>query len=189
MLKKVLIGILAAVMVAALSFGIYNAFASGSLTARAASASDNAGGAMIDPQPIQDGLGTQNGAAAQNRGNGNGNGNRQTNVQGTGTGVPDPQNGFSEWVTYSGTVSAYAAPNFTLLTDDGQSLAVQLGNLNYVSSLGLNLQDGDAVTVTGFVDPDGALAVGQITLAATGETFTLRGEQGRPMWAGGGGNH
>jgi NaMN:DMB phosphoribosyltransferase len=89
-------------------------------------------------------------------------------------------------VTYSGTVSAYVLPQFTLLTSDGQAILAQLGNQSYVASLGLVLQDGDAVTVTGFVDSSGALAVTSITNLSTGATYTLRdGTSGRPAWAGG----
>ena len=92
----------------------------------------------------------------------------------------------TELVTYSGTVSAYALPQFTLLTSDGQAILTQLGNQSYVASLGLVLQDGDAVTVTGFIDASGALAVTSITIQSTGVTYTLRdASSGRPAWAGG----
>ena len=92
----------------------------------------------------------------------------------------------TELVTYSGTVSAYVMPQFTLLTSDGQAILTQLGNQSYVASLGLVLQDGDAVTVTGFIDASGALAVTSITIQSTGVTYTLRDvASGRPAWAGG----
>jgi hypothetical protein len=86
-----------------------------------------------------------------------------------------------------GVVSNYAAPNFTLTTSDGQAIAVQLGNLNYLSTLGLSLKEGDSVTLTGYYDPSGSFAVGTLTLDNTGQTFTLRDESGRPAWRGNGG--
>ena len=174
MFKKVLIGILAAVVVTAVIFSAFNAYASGAFTANVMASSNGGNGA-----------GTQNGSGQGGAGRGNG-GQGQA---GAGAGQAQPQNGFTEWVTYSGTVSEYVAPNFNLQTTDGQIIAVQLGNLNYVNSLGLVIHDGDLVTVTGFVDPEGSLAVGQITLDASGQTFTMRGETGRPMWAGGGKSH
>ena len=92
----------------------------------------------------------------------------------------------SSIVSYTGWVSAYAAPEFTLLTADGQAILVQLGNQGYAESLGLVLQDGEEVTVTGFIDSSGALAVTSITLQSTGQTYTLRDSAtGRPSWAGG----
>lgn len=125
----------------------------------------------------------------QNGGQAGGNRRSQTatvgGAQGT-TEIPTAQNGMTGLVTYSGTVSAYVLPQFTLLTSDGQAILAQLGNQSYVASLGLVLQDGDAVTVTGFVDSSGALAVTSITNLSTGATYTLRdGTSGRPAWAGG----
>lgn len=103
----------------------------------------------------------------------------------TGPLEPDPQNGMQEWVTLAGTVSAYAPPYFDLVTQDGQTVPVQIGNQNYLSSLGLNLQDGSQVTVVGFWETTGSFAVGQLTLAESGQTFTFRDELGRPLWSGG----
>ena len=137
------------------------------------------------------GTGGQGGGYRGGQSGGQGGGTRRSQsgtgsgAQGT-TGIPQPQNGMTGLVTYSGTVSAYAMPQFTLLTSDGQAILTQLGNQSYVASLGLVLQDGDAVTVTGFIDSSGALAVTSITIQSTGETFTLRdATSGRPAWAGG----
>ncbi|MEN8171502.1 MAG: hypothetical protein ABFS03_01335 [Chloroflexota bacterium] len=119
-----------------------------------------------------------------NRGNGKGgNGNRGAN-RGGGENA-DPQNGLVEWVTFHGTVSDYAAPYFTLTNDDGQTLPAQLGDLGFVEGLGLYLEDGDVVSLTGYWDASGGFAVGIITLDETGQSFTLRDELGRPLWSGG----
>jgi len=93
------------------------------------------------------GAGGQGGGYRGGQSGGQGGGNRGSQAgtgggaQGT-TGIPQPQNGMTELVTYSGTVSALAMPQFTLLTSDGQAILTQLGNQSYVASLGLVLQDG-----------------------------------------------
>jgi len=100
-------------------------------------------------------------------------------------GEPDPQNGLTEWVSFQGTVSDYAPPSFNLLTADGQTIPVEIGNITYLSNLGLELQNGAQVLVQGFWDASGSVAVGQLTLVDSGLTFTLRDELGRPLWSGG----
>lgn len=123
--------------------------------------------------------GQGNGSGAQSHGS--------QNAAGDQTGVPNPQpqNGFTEWVSFSGTVSGYAAPRFTLLTDDGQSIPAEVGNISYITELGLALQDGDRVSVIGFWDANGGLALKSLTLEASGETFSFRDDLGRPLWSGG----
>ena len=96
-----------------------------------------------------------------------------------------PQNGLQEWVVIHGVVGAYSPPELTLTTSDGTVVIVQLSNLNYLENIGLFIQTGDSVTVNGFYDLDGGFTVGQITLDTTGQTYNLRDESGRPLWAGG----
>lgn len=162
MFKKILIGILVVIVIAAAASSIYNTVLARDQADLANGAADNSYGT-----------------------NGNGNGAQARGENGTGTGVPNPQNGLTELVTYSGEISAYAAPNFTLLTDDGQSIPAEIGNISYAAELGLVLADGDRVTVTGFWDANGGLALKSLTLENTGQTFTFRDEYGRPAWAGG----
>ncbi len=169
MFKKILIGILATVVVIAAATSFYNTV--------------SASGPTLN----------QSASAAQGNGNGNGrNGNGQGSQfrgkGGNGSGTPNPQNGLTEWVTFSGVVSDYVAPKFSLLTADGQTIPAELGNTNYVTNLGLALKDGDAVTVTGFWDTNGGLALKSLTLDSTGQTFTFRDDLGRPLWAGGQGH-
>ena len=166
MIKKIFVSVLMVTILAAAVFSIYNttyARTQGQTTTAAA-------------------------GGGQGKGQGQGNGQHGANGAQTGTGIPDPQNGLTEWLTYSGVVSAYAAPNFTLVTSDGQSIAAELGNTNYVASLGLTLKDGDEVTVVGFIDANGGLALKSLTLTATGQTFNFRDDTARPLWAGGQGN-
>lgn len=147
--------------------------------------------APVFPTAYQAGAqaGTAANAARQSQGGnqGGGRGNRWQNTienANGGQAEPDPQNGFTGWETYSGFISQYSAPNFILNTAAGQSISAQLGNINYVTNLGLQLADGDWVTVSGYWETSDSLAVGQITLA-DGSSFTLRDEVGRPLWGGG----
>lgn len=136
------------------------------------------------------GRGRQGGGNNGNSTNGNGNrGNSTANqAQNNPSGTPDPQNGLQEWLTLSGQVSNFSANVFTLVTSDGQQIPVQLGSQNYVSGLGLTLQDGDAVTVVGFWETADTFTAGTLTLDASGEVISLRDDLGRPLWAGGGRN-
>ncbi len=131
------------------------------------------------------GRGGQGNPNAGNGNRGSGNGARGQNQA---SNVPSPENGLQEWVTFSGQVSNFSENYFTLLTADGQQIPVQLGSLNYIASLNLALQEGDAVTVVGFWETVDTFTAGAITLDATGEVINLRDEIGRPLWAGGGSN-
>lgn len=208
MLRKILFGSLAAVVVLAAGFSAYNV-----LNGKAADVAPVAGASL--PAGSGGYQGQSNGTApgnngagqslyqgngwqlSQNSGNGSysggGNGNRngrrwqQSNSNGSqgSYATPNPQNGMSELLTFTGTVSNVAAPNFTLTTSDGQTIPAQLGNLNYLTSIGLTLSEGETVTVVGYWDTSASFAVQQITLASTGQTYSLRDNLGRPLWRGG----
>jgi hypothetical protein len=214
MLKKLIIGGLSAVVVIALGTSAYNFIANSAApdTASAAapvgtqidSTAEEANPAWQDSGPVvgSGGQAAQNGGPAWSnsdqstvqgaqgatrggRGRGRGGAAETSPGQGAPQAVPDPQNGYQEWQTFQGVVGDYAPPNFTLILENGEVVPAQLGNLNYVNSLGLTLELGQVVTVTGYYDPSGSLAVGQITLDPSGETFTLRDNYGRPVWGGG----
>ncbi len=114
-------------------------------------------------------------------GGSNGQGN---NGQSNGSAVPQAQANLRNISTLSGVVQAYAYGTLNLLTDDGQTLGVQLGNQNYVSSLGFNPQPGQHLTVTGFPGDQGLFTAITITLD-DGTIYSFRQETGRPLWAGG----
>lgn len=179
MIKKVLIFAVAGTLVFAVGASLYNLAMHPSPAAAAAPAASaglqpqfsGQGQAQVAAQVAAPASGTQ--------GRGQGNGSRRS------ANNPAPRNNLTEWTVYHGTVTAVAAPGFTMLTDDGQTITVELGNQNYLAELGLVLNVGDQVTVKGFVDVNGGFAAGEITLDATGQTFTLRDEIGRPQWAGG----
>jgi hypothetical protein len=138
--------------------------------------------------PGHAGYGQGNGAQAQ----GNRYGQQGGQGQASGSGVPQvqAQANLANVSTLSGTVSAYAYGTLTIVTDDGQTVGIQLGSQRYVASLGFHPQTGQHLTVTGFPGDQGLFAAIQIVLD-DGTTYTFRQDTGRPAWAGGkgGGNH
>lgn len=60
---------------------------------------------------------------------------------------------------------------------------LHLGNASYVEQIGLSLVAGEEAVVKGLVDNE---EVSVVSLELGGKTFTLRSEDGRPAWAGGG---
>lgn len=205
MIKKILIGVLAAVVIGAAGVSAYNVLA-GESAVKAASPAPNGAQAgygqagqgtayrtpLAQQNPAQGtGLAGANAQGQQDRGNGSrggGNGRRQGQNGNGGQSAyatPNPQNGFTEALSFHGTISAYNPPTFTLLTDDGQSINAQLGNQSYVANLGLTLSNGDSVSISGYWDTSGAFAVQQITLDSSGQTYLLRDNLGRPLWRGG----
>ena len=131
-------------------------------------------GQSSDTQAQGGGAPAQNGAAPA-----------QSGAVQPGTGVPAPQNGLSEWITLHGVVSSFTPPSLVLILDDGQVITVEAGNQSFLSSLGVQFLGGEGVTVTGFYDQNGGFTVGTLTLDASGQSFSLRDELGRPAWRGG----
>ena len=84
-----------------------------------------------------------------------------------------------------GTVVQLDGSELVLLTAQGEQVTVGLGKSSYWQSLGITLQAGDPVEITGFWE-DGEFEVQTLTATATAQTAVLRGENGRPLWAGSG---
>jgi hypothetical protein len=167
MLKNILIGIFAAILVVAIGTAAYNVIGV------------NAAGGT---NPVTAGQGF----GGQGKGQG----------QGNGSGVPQAQAqaNLASAKTVHGTVSAYNYGTLTVQTDDGKSLGVQLGNQNYATSLGFAPQVGEGLTVYGFTGDQGSFTAITVTMDS-GKVYTFRdAATGRPAWAGGGngkgnGNH
>ncbi|MBK8048687.1 MAG: hypothetical protein IPK16_17130 [Anaerolineales bacterium] len=215
MLKKITVAVLAAVLLAAGAFSLYNVvFAQTTTTAEADGVAVAAGEAVpsnsttpqtpaatppatppATTQQQQRQGQTQPQAQPQDQAQGQvmpqmqGRGQRQMQNQATSTTPPRaaaiaaaPQNNFGAWQTLTGTVSKYAAPNFVLTTADGQEIAAQLGNLSFVNQIGLELADGQTVTVVGGTDKSAGFAIKSIIV--DGITYDLRDDAGRPLWTG-----
>ena len=136
------------------------------------------------------------GAASGQGGNGNqglngngGGGNANSGNQSTGSGLPQvqAQANLAGATIVHGTVVSYDLTGLSITLDDGQALYVQLGNSRYSQSIGFAPQIGEGVTVNGFPGDQGLYSANTITLDSTGQTFSFRDGNGRPLWAGGNG--
>jgi len=116
---------------------------------------------------------TQGNAGAGNRGAG----------QASQTGDAQPQALVDEWLTVSGVIASIDDTAFTVETDTGESVLVQLGPAHFMASQKADLKPGDAVQVLGFYE-DETFTAGDVQLS-TGEHIVLRDPNGRPLWAGG----
>jgi hypothetical protein len=165
MLKNIMIGIFAAILVVAIGTAAYNV-----IGAQAAG-------------------GTNSVAAGQGQGRGQGGNGQGGNGQDNGSGVPQAQAqaNLASAKSVHGTVITYSYGTLTIQTDDGQSLGVQLGNSNYATTIGFVPQAGDKLTVYGFTGTEGLFIAITITADGTGNVYTFRDTTtGRPAWAGGG---
>jgi len=113
---------------------------------------------------------------------GSGNGNQPVDApqDGTGDGIAD----VDEWLTFNGTVESVASDLVVIVLDDGTVFELEGRTLSYITEMGFTLNLGDSVTMLGFYE-DGLIEIGQITLS-TGESITIRTDDGTPLWAGGG---
>jgi hypothetical protein len=118
------------------------------------------------------------------------NGNGQ-NGQGTGSAdgshTPDPQTQVDEWITLEGTLIAYQGGSMTMSTADGTLITFQTGQPRFFADQGVTFQVGDAISVLGFYQGE-QFSAGEITQLSTGAVVMLRDPNGRPLWAGPGGN-
>lgn len=64
---------------------------------------------------------------------------------------------------------------------EGEVTALHMGNRAYIDSLGMELDEGDRVVVTGVAEEDGVYVQ---KVAVDGAEYVLRDEFGAPMWAG-----
>ena len=140
----------------------------------------------------QTGNGYSNGGQAAGQGGGGYRGGQNGSSAGnsaaapsTNPNIPQSQADITAASTIYGTVSAFDLVNLSILTSDGQTVVVQLGNSFYSQSIGFNPQIGQSVTVYGFPGDQGLFSAINITL--DGQTYAFRDELGRPLWAGGNG--
>ncbi len=98
---------------------------------------------------------------------------------GTGSGIAN----VDEWLTFNGTVESVSSYLVVIVLDDGTVFDLDGRTLSYITDMGFTLNVGDSVTFLGFYD-DGLLEIGQMTDLTTGESITIRTEDGTPLWAG-----
>ena len=111
-----------------------------------------------------------------------GEGNAEAPGDGTGTG----QAQVDEWLTLSGSVVSVDADELLVQTNDGQQILIDGRAQRFLDELGFAAQVGQRLQLTGFYE-DGDFEVGTVENMNTGQTVQIRDENGRPLWAGGGG--
>jgi hypothetical protein len=87
--------------------------------------------------------------------------------------------GSGELTELEGTLSSIGSA-WTLETAGGAYL-LHLGNPFYLEELGVELADGERITVQGYLDGEDLVAA-RIDLG--GESYRLRDDEGYPLWAG-----
>lgn len=185
MLKKVVLGILLAGLIAVLVIGAINRTA-----AKREDSSQAAGRGRGQNQSVQEVRINQldNNYQGGGRGNGGGQGNGGGRLtEENSKQYPNYQEAIDEWFTYDGIVTQVPAEGIDLVmeTDEGE-LVVGTGPLS-LAELGIEVLIGDALEVRGYWEDD-ELKAAQITQPATGQTVALRDEWGRPVWSGSGQN-
>lgn len=101
--------------------------------------------------------------------------------------TPDPQAQVDEWITIEGTLMAFQGGNMTINTPEGEIIPFQTGQPRFFAEQNVSFQVGDEIIVVGFYEGEQFMA-GDITQVATGARVMLRDPNGRPLWAGPGGN-
>lgn len=134
----------------------------------------------------------EDGSEETNRGqssgrNGQGNQGNETRVEGLALETSQElAPGSQDWLTFEGLVSAANEEEIVILTADNQEIILSGQTYRYARELGFSVVVGDPVQIRGF-EENGEIEVGEVTLLATGQSFALRSESGRPNWAGGNG--
>jgi len=115
------------------------------------------------------------------------NGQGQNAGQEVGDQVPEQQAQVDEWITLEGTLMSFEGGNMTISTPEGEIIAFQTGQPRFFADQGVTFNVGDEINVIGFYENEQFMA-GDITQVATGLRVMLRDPNGRPLWAGPGGN-
>jgi hypothetical protein len=105
--------------------------------------------------------------------------------QGNGSGVPQAMVN-KEWITVSGTIAGIGR-NVTVDTAEMGQITIEMGPPWFAAEQAVVFNIGDAVTFMGFSAGSGKFQAGEITNDTTGQTLHLRDPNGRPLWAGRGG--
>jgi len=108
--------------------------------------------------------------------------------QGQGNGSGEPQAMVNrEWSTLSATVNSQSQQGLVVDTAEMGQLVLQMGPPWFATEQGVTFNPGDSVTIMGFAGEGSAFQAGEITNETTGQKLMLRDPNGRPLWAGRGG--
>lgn len=105
-----------------------------------------------------------------------------TGGRGSGEGTGTGQAQVDEWVTIEASVVSVDDVALVALSDGEEEIVVEGRPWLFAQEQGFTAQPGDCVTLTAFYE-EGAVKVGTIADATTGQTVRLRDESGRPGWA------
>jgi hypothetical protein len=114
------------------------------------------------------------GQGGQGQGNGNGSGEPQAMVN-------------KEWITLSGTVNALTQQGLVVDTAEMGQFTLQMGPPWFATDQGVTFNPGDIVSIIGLSHDGNTFQAGEITNETTGQKLLLRDPNGRPLWAGRGG--
>jgi hypothetical protein len=106
--------------------------------------------------------------------------------QGNGTGVSQAM-ADREWTTLSGTVNSQTQQGLVVDTAEMGRITLQMGPPWFSADQDITFNPGDAVSIVGFVGEGNTFQAGEVTNETTGQTLHLRDPNGRPLWAGRGG--
>ncbi len=137
-------------------------------------------GSQERANPTEGGLGAGQGAG-NSAGGGRGVGQGVGNSAGDGLGVGQAE--VAEWLTFQGTVASANSSELIANLSDGEQISLVGRPWWFVQEQGGAYQAGDQVTIVGFYEA-GELEVGQIVNDTTGQSISVRDENGRPLWAG-----
>jgi hypothetical protein len=104
----------------------------------------------------------------------------------TATTSSEPQVTAEQWVTVEGVVTAGAQNSLTVTLTDGTVLTTQLGRPAFAAEQNVTFAVGDQVRVISY-DSNGQFQVGEIDNLTQNTRLMLRDPNGRPLWAGPGG--
>lgn len=87
------------------------------------------------------------------------------------------------WMTWQGTVVVVDEETVTVTLATGEEVLIEGRSRSFAQERSFSFQNGDQLELTGFYDAD-VLEVAQIHNLTTDQNISLRGETGRPLWAG-----
>lgn len=129
----------------------------------------------------------------QGQGNGQGQGSGGGQGQGNGgrgqgnTGGEQTNSGITaaDWLTFEGTAATVNSTELVIEGDTNEPVLVDGRAWTYALEQGVDVQVGNVVRVTGFVE-DSEFKTVSLENLTTGQRITVRDTNGRPLWSGGG---
>ena len=128
------------------------------------------------------------GQAQSNDGNGYGQQGTQGQGQSAQQGVPEmvAEGSLGDPWMKTGVVTSIEDNGIQMTLENGESVFVELGPVDYWTSQGIAVNVGDTVTIDGSINEGMIHATALI--AADGQVLQLRSDAGQPLWSGGANN-